>query len=133
MSIRGFSKLVIFAGVMLIVCGCSKPTIIGTNAAVYSGGALYAVSGKDLNSVYNATVTALQQLEIEVVEKDKDVFYAKVVGKMADDMSVTVRIEPGADNKTELRIKTSKFGDEDRSRVIYDKIQQVLGTGAGSK
>lgn len=133
MSIRGFSKLVIFVGVMLIVCGCSKPTIIGTNAAVYSGGTLYAVSGKDLNSVYNATVAALQQLEIEVVEKDKDVFYAKVVGKMADDMSVTVRIEPGSDNKTELRIKTSRFGDEDRSRVIYDKIQQALGTGAGSK
>ena len=133
MSIRGFSKLVIFVSVMLIVCGCSKPTIIGTNAAVYSGGALYAVSGKDLNSVYNATVTALEQLEVEVVEKNKDVFYAKVVGKMADDMSVTVRIEPQSNDKTELRIKTSGLGDEDRSRVIYDKIQQVLGAGVSSK
>ena len=133
MSIRRFSKLVIFAGVMLIVCGCSKPTIIGTNAAVYSGGTLYAVSGKDLNSVYTATVAALAQLEIEVAEKDKDVFYAKVIGKMADDMSVTIRMEPGPENVTELRIKTSRFGDEERSRVIYKKIQQNLGTGAGSK
>lgn len=133
MSIRGFSKLVIFAGVMLIVCGCSKPTIIGTDAAVYSGGSLYAVAGKDLNSVFNATVKALEQLEIEIAEKDKDVFYAKVVGKMADDMSVTVRMEPGAENETELRIKTSRFGDEERSRVIYNKIKQVLGTGTGSK
>ena len=133
MSIRGFSKLFIVVSVMLIVFGCSKPNIIGTDAAVYSGGALYAVSGKDLNSVYNATVTALEQLEVEVVEKNKDVFYAKVVGKMADDMIVTVRIEPQANDKTELRINTSRFGNEDRSRVIYDKIQQVLGTGVGSK
>ena len=133
MSIRGFSKLFIVVSVMLIVFGCSKPNIIGTDAAVYSGGALYAVSGKDLNSVYNATVAALEQLEVEVVEKNKDVFYAKVVGKMADDMSVTVRIEPQSNDKTELRIKTSGLGDEDRSRVIYDKIQQVLGTGVGSK
>ena len=130
MSIRGFSKLVVFAGLMLILCGCSKPIIIGTDAAVYSSGSLYAVSGKDLNSVYAATIAAMKQLEIEVTEKNKDVFYAKVVGKVADGRTITIRIEPGADKGTELMIQTSRFGNEERSRVIYNKIQENLKIGS---
>jgi len=116
---------------MLAMCGCGRPNLIGTDAAVYSQGKLYAVSGQDLNSVYKATVAALQQLEIEVAETAKDVFYAKVVGKVADGKTVTIRLEPGADDITELRIKAGMFGNEERSRVIYKKIQQNLGTGSG--
>lgn len=130
MSIRGFSKLVVFAGLMLILCGCGKPTLIGTDAAVYSRGSLYALAGKDLNSVYSATLAAMKQLEIEVAEKSKDVFYAKVIGKIADGRTVTILMEPGADKGTELRIKTSSFGNEERSRVIYKKIQENLKGGS---
>jgi len=130
MSIRGFSRLVVFACMMLILCGCSKPIIIGTDAAVYSGGSLYAVSGKNLDSVYAATLAAMKQLEIEVAEKNKDVFYAKVVGKIADGKTITIRLKPGADKGTELRIKTSTLGNEERSRVIYKKIRENLGIGS---
>ncbi len=129
MSIRGFSKLVVFASLMLILCSCSKPIIIGTDAAVYSGGSLYAVSGQDLNRVYAATLAAMKQLEIDVTEKNKDVFYAKIVCKVADGKTITIRMEPGADKGTELRIQTSRFGNEERSRVIYKKIQENLGIG----
>ena len=52
MSIRETCKLFFFAGLMLAVCGCGRPNIIGTDAAVYSRGNLFAVSGHDLNSVY---------------------------------------------------------------------------------
>jgi len=133
MSIRGILKVSVFACLMLAVCGCGRPNLIGTDAAVYSRGKLYAVSGQDLNSVYVATVAALQQLEIEVAETAKDVFYAKVIGKVADGKTVTIQMEPGADNVTNLRIKAGKFlsGNEERSRVIYKKIQQNLGTGSG--
>ena len=126
MSIREISKLLFCAALALAVCGCGRPNIIGTDAAVYSRGNLYAVSGQDLNSVYSATLAALKQLEIEVAEKDIDVFYAKVVGKIADGRSVTIRMEPGEDKNTELMIKTGSFGNEERSRVIYEKIQENL-------
>jgi len=118
---------------MLAVCGCSRPNLIGTDAAVYSQGKLYAVSSRDMTSVYEASMKALQQLEIEVTETAKDVFYAKVIGKVADGKTVTIQMEPGTDNVTNLRIKAGKFlsGNEERSRVIYKKIQQNLGTGSG--
>jgi hypothetical protein len=130
MTIRGFSRFVVFAGMMVVLCGCGRPTLVGTDAAVYSRGSLYAVAGKDLNSVYSATLAAMKQLEVEVTEKNKDVFYAKVIGKIADGRTVTVRLEPASEKSTELRIQTSTFGNEERSRVIYQKIQENLKTGA---
>jgi len=130
MSIKRNCIFIILAGLMLALCGCGKPNIIGTDAAVYSGGTLYAVAGNDLNSVYVATVAALQQLEIEVTETAKDVFYAKVVGKVADGKTISIRMKPGTDNVTEIKIRASKLGDEERSLIIYEKIKQNLKTGS---
>jgi len=121
-------KYFVLAGLMLSVCGCGRPNLIGTDAAVYSRGALYAVASQDLNSVYAATVTAFKQLEVEVIETAKDVFYAKVVGKIADGKTITVRMEPGENNITNVTIKASKFlsGNEERARVIYTQIKLNL-------
>ncbi|MHC4643400.1 MAG: DUF3568 family protein [Planctomycetota bacterium] len=126
MSIKEIWRLLLVAVLILTACGCGRPALIGTEAAVYSRGALYAVYDKDLNTVYAASVKALEQLEINVAEKNKDAFYAKVVGKVADGKSITIRMEPGDDKVTELRINASTLGNEDRSRAVYAKIRQNL-------
>lgn len=128
MSTRGIRKVFVFVGLMLVVCGCGRPNLTGSDAPVYSRGQLYAMTDQDLDSVYSATVTALKQLDLEVTETAKDVFYAKVIGKVADGTTITIRIEPVTDNTTNLSIKVSKFlsGNEDRARTIYEKIKQNL-------
>ena len=132
MSIQRMCTVCVLAGLMLAMCGCGRPQIIGSDAAVYSGGKLYAVAGKDLNTVYVATLEALTQLELEVTEKAKDVFIAKVVAKAADGKKITIWIEPGPGDSSELSIKAGRLvGEEDRSRVVYKQIQQNLGTGSG--
>ena len=132
MSIQRKCTVCVLAGLMLAMCGCGRPQIIGSDAAVYSGGKLYAVAGKDLNTVYVATLEAMRQLELEVTEKAKDVFIAKVVAKAADGKKITIWIEPGPDDSSKLSIRTGKIvGEEDRSRVVYKQIQQNLGTGSG--
>ena len=62
MSIKKIREISVFAGLMLVLCGGGRPNLIGTDAAVYSRGKLYAVTGQDLNGVYAATVAALKQL-----------------------------------------------------------------------
>jgi len=128
MSISGIRKVFVFVGLMLAVCGCGRPKMIGNDAAVYSGGKLYAVSSQNLNSVYDATVNALEQLEVEVIDTSKDIFYAKVVGKIADGNTIIIRMEPGEGNITNINIKAGKFlsGNEERTRTIYEKIKQNL-------
>jgi uncharacterized pyridoxamine 5'-phosphate oxidase family protein len=130
MSMRGMLRFSVIAGVMLSVCGCGRPTLIGTDAAVYSRGQLYAIASQDLNSVYEATVKALEQLEVEIIETAKDVFYAKVVGKIADGKNITIRMEPGVNNITNINIKASKFltGNEERARVLYTQIKLNLNS-----
>ena len=134
MSIQRMCTVFVLAGLMLAMCGCGRPTIIGSDAAVYSRGLgkLYAVASQDMNSVYLATLEALKQLELEVTEKAKDVFIAKVVARAADGKKITIWIEPGPGDNSELTIKTGRLvGNEDRSRVVYEKIRQNLGTGSG--
>jgi len=126
MSIREICKVSVFISLMLSVFGCSSPTLIGNNAAAYSGGTLYAVSSQSLDKVYAATTAAFNQLEIKITETAKDVFYAKVVGKVADGNTITIQMEPRADNATNLRIKAGRFGNKERSRVVYEKIKENL-------
>jgi outer membrane protein assembly factor BamB len=128
MSKREIWKYSVVSCLVFCLYGCGRPNFISTDAAVYSGGKLYAVSSKDMNSVYEATLKAFDQLEVEIVENAKDVFYAKVTGKVADGGTITVRLEPGENNITNLSIKASKFisGNEERARVVYEKIKENL-------
>ena len=128
MTKREVWKYFVLAVLMLSVCGCGRPNLIGTDAAVYSRGTLFAVASHDLSSVYAATETALKQLEVEVIETAKDVFYAKIVGKIADGKTITIRMEPGEKNITNIDIKASKFlsGNEERARVVYTQIKLNL-------
>jgi len=128
MSRRSIRKYSVISCLVFCVYGCGRPHFIGTDAAAYSGGKLYAVASKDMNSVYEATLKALEQLELEIVSDAKDVFYAKVTGKVADGGTITVRLEPGEDTITNMSIKASKFisGNEERARVVYEKIKENL-------
>jgi hypothetical protein len=132
MSIRRVCTICMLAGLMLAIYGCGRPTIIGSDAAVYSGGKLYAVASHDLNSVYKATLESLGQLEIEVTEEAKDVFCAKVLARAADGKKITIWIEPGPGDTSELSIKAGSMGNRERSSIIYKQIQRNLGSGAST-
>jgi hypothetical protein len=124
------AKRVLLVGVLVAMAagvGCRAPNIVGTDAAVYSGWTLYAVSSKDMAAVYEASVQALGDLELTVTEKAKDVFSAKVCAKGADGKRVTVIIKPREDGNTDLRVKVGGAGNEQRSRRVYQQIQKRLG------
>jgi len=127
-SLNGCVLLAVLIGLSLAPLGCS-PTLVGQNAAVYSMGRLHARIDRDMNSVYEASVKALEELEITVTEKKKDVFAARVAGKTADERSVTIRIEPEGDSSTLMSIRTGVIGDETeaRARAVFDKIREILG------
>jgi len=119
-------SIFVFAGVMLTFCGCT-PSLVGSEAGAYSSGKLYAVTSRDMNTVYQAALNALGYLEIETTETAKDFFYARVVAKGADGKTITIRIKPGEGELTKFSIKVGTVGDKHRSQVIYEQIRQNLG------
>ncbi len=116
----------VLVGVSLAPLGCA-PTLVGENAAIYSMGKLHARVDSDMDSVYEASITALEQLQITVTEKKKDVFAARVFGKTSDGQSITIRINPETETSTTISIYTGILAKETRARTIYEKIREVLG------
>ena len=109
------------AAVIAGIIGCA-PAIVSTDAGVYQNVKLYAMSSKDMDSVYAATLAAMDKLQLRVNDKMKDVFSAKVIAKSADGKIISVTIKPEAGNKTSYDIKVGAFGNEEMSQKIYDEI-----------
>jgi hypothetical protein len=117
--------VVCLVALTLGVVGCA-PKLVSSDSAVYQTGKLYANSGKDVDTVYQATIKAMEKLELKVTDKVKDAFGAKVRAKSSDEKNITVVIKPVADKNTEYTIQVSAFGHEERSRKIYAEIENVL-------
>ena len=113
------------------VIGCGAPKMFSPDAAVYQSGTLWAMSSKDMDAVYNATLKAMEKLELQVSEKMKDVFAAKVIAKSADNKVISVQIKPAEGQKTQYSIKVGTLGNEERSRKIYNEIAAALGMPMG--
>ena len=111
--------------VMVSIVGCT-PKIVGSDAGVYQGGTMFAVSSKDMDAVYQATLQAMDKLELKVSDKMKDVFSAKVTAKSADGKMIVVEIKPTMNNETKYSIKVGTLGNEERSRKIYMEIDNAL-------
>ena len=126
MLVRKILLALACVGVVFTACGCA-PSIVTPDAGVYSVFTLYAVTSQDLTTVYNASLKALEQLELDITEKPKDVFYAKIVAKAANGERIIVSMKPKEDGGTNLRIRVGALGDEHRSNVIYQRIRQNLG------
>ncbi len=126
------ARWILLIGVLLCLAvggwGCA-PSIVGGDAGVYHMGKLYAVSSQSMDSVYGATLAAMGSLELEVKDKAKDVFSAKVVAKSADGKTIGVHIKPGGEGRTEFSIKVGVAGSKRRSKVIYEEIEQNLAVG----
>ena len=124
MLVKQISLVFVLAGLVLAASGCA-PSFVGTDAGVYSGNKLYAVANRDLTSMYNATLKALDELEIEVTKKAKDIFYGEVVAQGSDGKTITIRLKPEGD-LTNLSIKVGLLGDKAKAIVIYERIKQNL-------
>ena len=115
---------------MLLICleaaliagiiGCA-PRIVSNDAGVYQHGTLYGKASKDVDAVYAATLAAMDKLQLQVIEKAKDVFAAKVIAKSADGKTVAVKIRPIENNKTAFEIHVG-LRNEERAQKVYDEI-----------
>ena len=115
---------------MLLICleaaliagiiGCA-PTIVSSDAGVYQHGTLYGKASKDVDAVYAATLAAMDKLQLQVIDKAKDVFAAKVIAKSADGKTVAVKIRPIENNKAAFEIHVG-LRNEERAQKVYDEI-----------
>jgi len=108
--------------------GCVA-VVVGAGAAgtvAYVRGDLESVEPKDINTVYQATLKAVEQLELSVSKKTKDAMSAEIVAHDSQDKKITIKLGATAEGATKLSVRIGTFGSETKSRLIYDQIKKNL-------
>jgi hypothetical protein len=132
MRIQTILLPLILTGLMFSSAGCLVAAV-GAGAAgtvAYLAGDLETEVSEDLDTVYAASRKALNDLGLSVIagKGGKDALSATLVARDAEDKKVEIRLKSVTDEMTELSIRVGVFGDEIRSRHIYNKIVDNLGT-----
>jgi len=111
---------------------CSGCLALAVGAAGGAAGAVY-VKGKlkdevnhPVSVVHEATVAAMNDLELELSEDKVDKVSAHMESEFSDDTHIWIDLESVQDSRCRLTIRVGFSGDEVRSRKIYDAIKQHL-------
>lgn len=111
---------------------CSGCLALAVGAAGGAAGAVY-VMGKlkdEVNHpvpvVHEATVAAMNDLELKLSEDKADKVSAHMESEFSDATRVWIDLESVSDSRCRLTIRVGLSGDEIRSRKIYDTIKQHL-------
>jgi hypothetical protein len=128
MQKRQVFVMVLLVGTVALIEGCVIAAV-GAGAAgtvAYIRGDLEAVESKKLDVVYEATLKAVDELELNVTKKTKDVLSAVIVARDAQDKKITIKLSATTEKTTKLSIRIGLFGSETKSRLIYQKIRDNL-------
>ena len=123
--------ILVLAGMAVLAQGCAVAWVgaglaAGAGTVAYLRGDLEAVESKDIDTVLEATEKAVEELELKVSKKTKDKMSAVIIARDAQDKKITIKLSAAVEGSTKLSIRVGSFGDETKSRLIYQKIQEKL-------
>lgn len=130
MRIRQCFLMVLLVVLPVLVQGCGlELLLIGAGAAgtiAYVKGDLEAVETDKLDVVYDATLKALDKLELKATTKSKDVLSGVIVARDTQNKKITIKLKAVSEEATKLSIRVGVFGSETKSRLIYQEIHENL-------
>ncbi len=108
----------------MAIVGAGAGTGIGTYS--YVKGELKARYPYPYDQTWNAILTALEKLEIEVTTRQRDALSGKIRGKRGDGKGVVIKIQDESMGITGVSVRVGTFGDQNASREIQQTILNVL-------
>ena len=119
---------VLLLGGIVFIQGCVAVAAagLGVGTVAYIKGDLQAVEAANLDEVYRATEKALDELEFSVTKRSKDALSAVIVARDAADKKITIKLSAAQEDATKISIRVGTFGNETKSRMIYDQIKKYL-------
>jgi hypothetical protein len=118
---------VLFLGTCLFIGGCMAVAVGGGAGTVaYVTGDLKSTEAKDIDTVYKAIEKAMEQLNLNIIEKNSDKLSGRIIAHDSQDKKITIKIRATSEKTTELSIRVGFFGDETKTMLIYQKIQGNL-------
>jgi hypothetical protein len=98
----------------------------GIGGYKYIEGALTVIYNASFKNTWNASLEALEPLDLKIEGKDHGTSSGKIKAKRSDGTGVTLSMKYLSSDQTEMTIKVGLFGDEKESNAIKDKIGSIL-------
>jgi L-fucose isomerase-like protein len=118
---------VLFLGTGLFISGCMVAAVgAGAGTTAYIMGKMKGTEAKDIDTVYNAAEKAAEQLKLNITEKTHDKMSGEIIARDSQDKKVTIKLKAASENVTDITIRVGFFGDETKTRLIYEKIHENL-------
>ena len=122
---------------LLVLCffltACAAPLIAfgfgaagGVVAYRYHEGQTIVVYEAPFANTWDATLIALNQMQMRVESSSHDISSGKITAKRADNKLVYISVKYQSADKTEAKIGVGPVGDKQGSDAIAKKIREVL-------
>lgn len=126
----GWALAVLLAALMLLP-GCAAVLIgagagVGVGTVKYVEGELEKTYSARVQQVWNASMRAVQQLEMRVVGSEKDAVGGSIDARRIDGTPVKLRVQSVGTNVTSVKVRVGTFGDREVSDRIIARIDQNL-------
>ena len=111
---------------LVLSSGC-VPLLLGSAAGgayAYVAGEMQVTEHVPMEVLWIASQEALEDLELQVVSRDKDGLTAAITALGSEEKEIKVRLEKKSASITVIRIRVGIFGDEQFSQLILEKIRQ---------
>ncbi len=123
--------LVVLSTVLLALqlAGCAALLVggaAGAGAVVYVKGQLNENMNASVSRVHGASISALGDLKLPIIEDNHDRLSAKIKSQFADGSDVWIEIESVTSESSKITVRVGVTGDEGKSRQILDAIHRHL-------
>jgi hypothetical protein len=128
-TVRGQELLLaaLLVGVAVLVQSCVVAVVgAGAGTPVYVMGRFKAYEAHEISTVYAATEKAMEQLELNVTRRTEDAMPATIVARDSAGEKITIMLSTTPEKTTMISIGVGTFGNETKSRLIYDQIKKNL-------
>lgn len=122
----------------LIICfcltGCTGAAVLGGAAAGIVGykfyeGALEVIYQAPYMETWDASLKALERMNLEVRRKEHDLTAGKIEARRADKKNVLINVKYRSSKETEVVIRVGVLGDENAADAIHEEIRKELFEG----
>lgn len=136
MHLRVLFLALLLAGLATSSGGCLA-VAVGAGAAgtvAYMRGDLEAEEPYSIEQTYAASREAADELGLTIIEGDSgaDALSGRVTARDSSDKKVVVRLKAITSNATKVVVRVGTFGDEAKTRRIYNTIREHLKAAAAA-
>jgi hypothetical protein len=98
----------------------------GVAGAQFLGSRANSLEAVSLPRLHDASVAALKELKLVIIEDAEDGMVGKIMAMTADDKEVRVKLDRISPETTEVTVSVGVMGDKSRAQQILNAIREKL-------